>query len=878
MAEQQKSSSRRVLLVYPVKEIEKRWQAYWQELGLYRAPRKPDPGKKAYVLEMFPYPSGDLHMGHLKNYVIGDVVARLALKEGQQVLHPMGWDAFGLPAENAAIKRNIHPRDWTYRNIDTFRKTFQELGIGYDWDREIATCEPEYYRWTQWIFLKLYERGLAYRESGYVNWCPTCKTVLANEQVVQGRCERCGTPVVKKELEQWYFRITAYAERLLQDLKKLEGKWPDQVLKQQVNWIGRSEGVEIHFVLEETGDVLPVFTTRADTVFGVTFLTIAPEHKLVQKLLPRMPHRAEVEAYVQQALQMSEQDRTAAERPKTGVFTGLYVRHPFTGERVPLWVGDYVLASYGTGIVMGVPAHDQRDFEFARKFGLPIRVVIQPTEGEAPDPGTLDHAFEDYGVMVNSGEFSGLPSQEGIRRVAERLQALGLGGPTVTYRLRDWLISRQRYWGAPIPVVHCPKCGVVPVPEDQLPVRLPENVENFKPRGRSPLEDIPEFMNTSCPRCGGPARRDPDTMDTFVDSSWYFLRFTDPKNPGAPFDPEVANAWMPVDQYIGGAEHATKHLIYARFITKVLKDAGYLDHDEPFERLFTQGLVHMRFYWCPTCRRSIAGEAIATELEEREVQGEHRLVHRSCGTPVEERVEMMSKSRGNVVPVGPFVAQYGSDVARITILFAAPAERDMEWTDAGVEGAQRFLNRIWRLFEEVQPSRQVADAYRPEDAHGPERQLLRSLHTTIQAVRRDTRGFHFNTALARIMELLNDLYRYPDRQAPVVHAVFRDLLVLLSPFAPHLAEELWHRMGYDRPVVLEPLPEPDPHLLQQEVVEIPVQVNGKLRARIQVPRDADQETVVHQALDHPNVQRHLEGKTLRKVVYIPNRLLNLVVS
>ncbi len=870
-------SPRRRLLAYPVKEIEKRWQAYWEEQGIYRAPKKPDPGRKYYVLEMFPYPSGDLHMGHLKNYVIGDVVTRLALKQGKQVLHPMGWDAFGLPAENAAIKRNVHPRDWTYRNIETFRKTFRELGIGYDWDREIATCEPDYYRWTQWIFLKLYEQGLAYRESGFVNWCPTCKTVLANEQVVGGKCERCGTPVVKKELEQWYFRITAYAERLLEDLKKLEGKWPDQVLKQQVNWIGRSEGVEIHFVLEETGDHLPVFTTRADTLFGVTFLTIAPEHKLLKKLLPLMPHRREVETYVEQALQMSEQDRTAAERPKTGVFTGLYVTHPFTGEKIPLWVGDYVLATYGTGIVMGVPAHDQRDFEFAKKFGLPIRVVIRPKDGEPPNPQEMDHAFEDYGVMVNSGEFTGLSTEEGIQRIAEALKQRGLGGPTVSYRLRDWLISRQRYWGAPIPVVHCPRCGIVPVPEDQLPVRLPENVENFKPQGRSPLEDVPEFMNTTCPKCGGPARRDPDTMDTFVDSSWYFLRFTDPKNNGAPFDPNIANAWMPVDQYIGGAEHATKHLIYARFITKVLKDAGYLEHDEPFERLFTQGLVHMRFYWCPTCRRSIAGEAIDHEIEWRQEGEETVPVHRECGTPVEERLEMMSKSRGNVVPVGPFVAQYGSDVARVTILFAGPAERDMEWTDAGVEGAQRFLNRIWRLFEEVQPQRQVAETFDASSAQGPALELLRTLHATIQAVRQDAEAFHFNTALARIMELLNAMYRYPNRRAPVMQAVFRDLVLLLSPFAPHLAEELWHRMGYETSVVLEPLPEARPEFLVRETVEIPVQVNGRVRARIEIPRDADKETALEIALQHPQVQRYVEGKTLRKVVFVPNRLLNLVL-
>jgi leucyl-tRNA synthetase len=858
---------------YPFHEVEPRWQAFWQEIGLYRAPDRPE-RPKFYVLEMFPYPSGgDLHMGHLKNYAIGDVVARWALMQGYDVLHPMGWDAFGLPAENAAIKYGIHPKTWTDQNIVAYRHHLQLLGISYDWSRELATCWPDYYRWTQWLFLYLYHRGLAYRASEYVNFCPNCKTVLANEQVIDGLCERCKTPVVKKALEQWFFRITAYAERLLTDLQKLEGKWPDHILRQQAHWIGRSEGTEIHFRLAHRPDVrLPVFTTRADTLFGVTFLTIAPEHELLDTLLEDMDgtHRAAVEAYRQSALQKTDVERTAVGRPKTGVPTGLAVVHPYTGEALPLWVSDYVLAHYGTGIVMGVPAHDERDFEFARQYGLPVRPVVRPVDGVLPDPQTMGAAWVEKGIMEASGPFSGLPSDEGIRRIQEDLRARGLGGPAVSYRLRDWLISRQRYWGAPIPVVHCPQCGIVPVPEDQLPVRLPENVQNFLPTGRSPLEDVPAFMETTCPRCAGPARRDPDTMDTFVDSSWYFLRFIDAHNDRAPFDPEKANAWLPVDQYIGGAEHATKHLIYARFITKVLYDGGLLQYDEPFEHLFTQGLVLKRFWWCGHCLRPVE------ETEARKVQ-EETYLHTVCETTLESRLEMMSKSRGNVVPVGPFVEKHGADVARIAILFAGPPEKDFEWTDAIVEGGRNFLNRIWRLFLDT-PAGPVPTEVDPADLDAEALLFYIRLQKTVRSVREDVAQFRFNTAVAQLMAFLNTMYEFPDRSHPVFRHAWYVYVRLLAPFAPHLAEELWHRLGYSTTVFRSPFPVENPDYLVETVVEIPVQVNGRVRATLRVPVDTDPATVEAMARSHPNVARYLEGRHVQKVVYVPNRLLNFVVS
>ncbi len=850
---------------YPAREIERKWQKYWEEKGLHRAPDKP--GKKYYVLEMFPYPSGDLHMGHLKNYVIGDVVARVKKMEGYEVLHPMGWDAFGLPAENAAIKHGINPRDWTLKNIETFRKTLRMIGISYDWEREIGTCFPDYYKWTQYLFTLLYRRGLAYRKKEYVNYCPNCKTVLANEQVVNGKCERCGTPVVKKELEQWFFKITDYAERLLADLDKLRGHWPDYVIKQQENWIGRSFGTEIVFKYEKNPKIkFPVFTTRADTVFGVTFVTIAPEHPLIKEIWDDIEDKEAVEKYIHEASLKTDIERAAEEKEKTGVFTGVYLVHPLTGERVPLYVGDYVLVGYGTGIVMGVPAHDQRDFLFAKKHGLPIKVVIKPEDGPEPDPDTMERAYEEKGIMVNSGEFTGMTSEDGIKALQKKLKELGLGGEKVSYRIRDWLISRQRYWGAPIPVVYCEKCGVVPEPLDRLPVKLPENIKDYKPRGRSPLEDVEEFMNTTCPVCGGPAKRDPDTMDTFVDSSWYFLRYIDPKNEKEMFDKEKGNVWMPVDQYIGGKEHATKHLIYARFIQKVLYDEGMIDHDEPFLNLFTQGLVHKPFLYCKKCGKVVEPH----EVEEG--------VHKGCGGEVEERVEMMSKSRGNVVRVGPFVEEHGADVARITILFAGPAEKDMVWQDSGVEGARRFLNRIYNLFKKNRDILEKDPRVNTGELNREEKNLYILLQKTIFEVRKDAGEFSFNTAIARLMELLNALYSFKNRESMVFKRALFDFAILLAPFAPHLAEEIYSWVDGEKSVFERSFPSYDERYLSFDEIEIPVQVNGRVRGRITIEKGAQQEDALKKALSEPNIKKYTEGKSIVKVIFVKDKLLNIVVK
>lgn len=856
---------------YNPQEIEPKWQRFWEKHHLYRTPDFPEK-PKYYVLEMFPYPSGgDLHMGHLKNYTIGDVVARIKRMEGYDVLHPMGWDAFGLPAENAAIRFGVHPREWTYNNIATFKHHLKLVGLSYDWDREIATCDPTYYRWTQWLFLYLYHRGLAYRKSEFVNYCPSCKTVLANEQVLpNGTCERCKTPVERRELEQWFFKITAYADRLLEDLRKLKGKWPESVLKQQENWIGRSEGTEIHFRVKYPDLRLPVFTTRADTLFGVTFLTIAPEHPLLKDLLSVMPpeQRKTVETYVAEALTRSERERTEKKK-KTGVFTGIYAQHPYLDTPIPIWVGDYVLAQYGTGIVMGVPAHDQRDFEFARKYGIPVKVVVRPPHGDPPDPVTMTEAYEEKGIMIHSGPFTDMTSEDGIQAIQKDLARKGLGGKKVSYKLRDWLISRQRYWGAPIPVIHCPKCGVVPVPEKDLPVLLPEGAA-YQPTGRSPLEDVPEFIHTQCPQCGREARRDPDTMDTFVDSSWYFLRFIDPHNTEAPFDHAKVSAWMPVDQYIGGAEHATKHLIYARFITKVLYDGGLVPVDEPFDHLFTQGLVLKGFYYCSTCHQVVGDSNIVEENGQPfHRKGEER-------HPLEWRVEMMSKSRGNIEPVGVFVKTYGADVARVAILFAAPPDKDFEWTHGIVEGARSFLNRVWRLFMEVQPQNPPMEI--APNLKGEERKLAIALHQTIQGIHQDLAHFSFNTVVAKLMTLLNHLNNTTQRNTPTFAYALQVYVRLLAPFAPHLAEELWHRMGFEPSVFDHPYPKADPRYLESDEIEIPVQVNGKLRGVIRAPRDSHRDEIIERARKEESVARHLEGRTVVKVVYVPGRLVNFVVK
>lgn len=823
---------------YDFKEIEAKWQARWAAENLYKTPDFSD-RPKYYCLEMFPYPSGKLHMGHVRNYSIGDVVARFKTMQGYHVLHPMGWDAFGLPAENAAIKHgNVHPADWTMDNIRTMRAQLKQLGISYDWDREVATCHPGYYKWTQWLFLQLYHKGLAYKKKAAVNWCPSCATVLANEQVKEGACERCKTPVEKRELEQWFFKITAYAERLLKDLELLKG-WPEKVKIMQENWIGRSEGAEIRFKVADMDEEIVVFTTRPDTVFGVTYMVLAPEHPLVEKLVEGKPQSEAVRDFVRRVRNLNEIARTATDVEKEGLFTGAYCINPLNGERVPILVANYVLLEYGTGAVMGVPAHDQRDFEFARKYNLPIRVVIQPP-GEELDPQTMTEAYAGDGVMVNSGQFNGLSKDEGIRAVIAYLEEKGLGRGQVNYRLRDWLISRQRYWGAPIPIIYCDKCGIVPVPEEDLPVLLPRDVE-FKPTGQSPLADCPEFVNTTCPRCGGLARRETDTMDTFMCSSWYYYRYTSPREDKHPWDRARVDYWLPVDQYIGGVEHAILHLLYSRFFTKVLYDLGLVGIQEPFTNLLTQGMV----------------------LKDG---------------------AKMSKSRGNVVSPEEIVAKYGADTARLFILFAAPPERDLEWSDQGVEGCYRFLNRVWRLVASVAGGLLEAPPKPAGKLVGVNRQMHRLIHLTIKKVTEDIGNrFNFNTAVSAIMELVNALYQYKevpetDRDPAVLREGIEHLLILLAPFAPHITEELWEATGHRESIHKQPWPAYDPEAIVEDEITIVVQINGRVRERVLVPAGITPAQMQEVVLAQPRVQKLVEGKQIVKVIPVPGKLVNIVVK
>jgi len=825
------------MATYDPQAIERKWQKRWEEQGLYRTKRDPEK-KKYYCLEMFPYPSGRLHMGHVRNYSIGDVVARFKRMTGWNVIHPMGWDAFGLPAENAAIQRNIPPKEWTWDNIAYMRQQLKRLGFSYDWDLEVATCHPDYYRWTQWLFLKCYEKGLVYKQKAPVNWCPTCATVLANEQVVQGRCERCDTPVGKKSLSQWFFRITDYADRLLANLEKLPG-WPERVKTMQFNWIGRSEGAEIRFPIKGSDKSLAVFTTRPDTLFGVTYMVMAPEHEWVEELIAGKPGEAEIRAFIERVTRQDEITRTAADREKEGIFTGVYCINPVNGEEIPIYLGDYVLAGYGTGAIMAVPAHDQRDFEFARKYGIPVRVVIQ---GDEPlDPALMTEAYTGPGKLVNSGPYSGLPSEEAWERIVQDLEARGIGERKVNYRLRDWLISRQRYWGVPIPIITCPACGPVPVPESDLPVLLPENVQ-FRPTGQSPLVEREDFVNTTCPRCGGAAKRETDTMDTFVDSSWYFLRYADPKNAEAPFNRADVDYWMPVDQYIGGIEHAILHLMYARFFTMVLHDLGLVGVEEPFVNLLTQGMV----------------------LKDG---------------------AKMSKSKGNVVDPDHIIEKYGADTARLFILFAAPPERDLEWSDAGVEGSYRFLGRVFRLVNAALPQVQgVKPLQSGEGLDGKTKELRRLVHTTIKRVTEDVgRRMQFNTAISAIMELVNGIYAYrelpADEQRPeALREAIESVVVLLAPFAPHLAEELWHLLGREGSVHEERWPDYDRDAVVVDEIEIVVQVNGKVRDRLTVAADAKEEEIRALAVELPKVKEFLNGKAVRKVVVVPGRLVNVVIG
>ncbi len=813
---------------YEFEAVEQKWQRHWAETDQFRTEMLPD-RPKFYILEMLPYPSGALHMGHVRNYSLGDSIARFRRMQGYNVLHPIGWDAFGLPAENAAIKNRIPPGKWTQDNIARMKRQCKRMGWAYDWSREVTTCLPEYYRWNQWFFLQMYERRLAYKKKGTVNWCRECQTVLANEQVVDGRCWRDGSQVEERELEQWYWRITEYARELLEDLDRLAG-WPERVLTMQRNWIGRSEGAGIQFPIEGVADPIQVFTTRLDTIFGATFLVLAPEHELVRRWQDDPEQGPELRAFVEEMRQQDRESRIAEGGEKRGVFTGQWARNPYSGERIPIWTANFVLLEYGTGAIMAVPAHDQRDFEFARKYDLKIRVVVQ-SEG-VPAEGELEHAVADYGVLVNSGEFTGLSSEQAQRVMGEAAREQGFGEATITYRQRDWGISRQRYWGTPIPMINCPKCGTVPVPEEDLPVLLPE-AEGLE-LGGSPLARVPEFVNTRCPRCGGEGRRETDTMDTFVDSSWYFFRYADPHNDQLPYDPEVVRYWLPVDLYIGGIEHAVLHLIYMRFFNKVMRDLGLVKLDEPVKTLFTQGMV------------------------------------------IKDGAKM-SKSRGNTVSPDEVVEEYGADAVRLFIQFCAPPEGELEWNHQGLEGCSRFLRRLWRVAQEhrkIAPTRQGRGT-------DESRALLRKLHQTIEKVTQDLERMHQNTALAAIMELLNQVSVYHDGEGAdrsLLQQVLETMALLMSPFAPHFAEEMWELLGQPPgTAATSSWPAFEPELAREDEIQVVVQINGKVRSRFAASPAISGEEMEARALADERVQAHTEGKTVQKVIVVPKKLVNIVV-
>ena len=859
---------------YNPQQIEAKWQRVWAEQQTFRVTENSS-RPKFYCLEMFPYPSGRIHMGHVRNYAIGDVLARFKIMRGYNVLHPMGWDAFGLPAENAAIEQGVHPAAWTTENIRYMRNQLERLGISYDWSREINTCEPDYYKWNQWFFLKFYEKGLAYRKRSAVNWCPSCETVLANEQVEEGRCWRCESVVVQKELEQWFFRITAYAEELLTGCDRLPA-WPARVLTMQRNWIGKSIGVEVDFPLAEPLSDLPairIFTTRQDTIFGATFMSLAPESPLVERLVEGRPEAKAVREFVARVSRQEKALRIAADRVKEGVFTGACAVNPFTLEPIPIWVANFVLYEYGTGAIMAVPAHDQRDFEFANTYGIPVRLVIQNPEGTLREP--LTAAYEEQtGTLVNSGQFSGLPVAEGKERIADFIETCGTGARTVNYRLRDWGISRQRYWGTPIPIIYCQKCGTVPVPEADLPVMLPKDVP-FTGKGASPLAQAEAFVKTTCPKCKGPARRETDTMDTFVDSSWYFLRYCSPHETTRPVDPAKVDRWMAVDQYIGGIEHAVLHLLYARFFTKAVRDLGLVKVDEPFTSLLTQGMVCMETYRCEE-----HGWLLPTEVNKDGWRC------KQCGKPVERgRVEKMSKSRKNIVDPEHLIVAYGADTARLFSLFAAPPEKDLEWSNAGVEGAYRFLGRVWRLVHDLAPLLKQSNGDHVVAASPMASDLRRLTHKTIKKVTDDIeQEFQFNTAIAALMEFVNGLYKVDARQVKAktdlsaIREAIETLLILLTPFAPHIAEELWAATGHAKSLAHERWPVFDDALLQEEVLTIPVQVNGKLRSKVTVPADWSKERVIAASKSDAKVGEWIKGKTIKKVVYVEKRLVNIVVG
>lgn len=852
---------------YTPAAIEEKWQKTWDEQGLDTASE--DASKpKFYALSMFPYPSGNLHMGHVRNYTITDVIARVRRMQGYRVLHPMGWDAFGLPAENAAIDRGIHPAQWTYQNIDQMRAQLKQLGLSYDWNREVATCAPDYYKWTQWSFLQFLKAGLAYQKEAAVNWDPVDQTVLANEQVdSEGRSWRSGAKVERRLLRQWFLKITAYADELLQDLDKLPG-WPDRVRLMQENWIGKSTGARVVFTTA-AGDELPVFTTRPDTLWGATFMVLSPEHPLVEKLTTP-EQQAAVAAYQAEAAAKSDIDRTDDTKEKTGVWTGSDAVNPVNGEHIPIWIADYVLMGYGTGAIMAVPAHDDRDFAFARKFGLAVKVVVQP-EGETLDGNTMTTAWPGEGVMVNSGPLDGIPAGKGegqsVAAAIQWLEANGKGKGEANYRLRDWLISRQRYWGVPIPVVHCPSCGTVPVPDAQLPVELPENVE-FSGRGASPLAQLEDWVNVPCPSCGEPAKRETDTMDTFIDSSWYFLRFADARNADAIFDSAKANDWLPVDQYVGGIEHAILHLLYSRFFTKVLRDRGLINFDEPFSRLLTQGMVQNITYKNPKTGKYLPLDQVNPD-DPKDPE---------TGDPLEVFYEKMSKSKYNGVAPQDVLAKYGADTARMFILFKAPPEKDLEWDDADVEGQYRFLNRVWRLVTDF-ADRETPTAATSPDLSKPEKELRRAIHTAIKEISEDIEGdYQLNTAVSELMKLSNALTDSPAKESAVYTEGIQTLVKLLAPFAPHIAEELWHRLGHTESVHHQGWPVLDEAALVADEITLVIQIMGKTRGTIDVPADSDKAALEQYARESEVAQRYIAGKEIKKVIVVPGKLVNFVVA
>jgi leucyl-tRNA synthetase len=847
--------------------IEQKWQQIWQEQGAYKTledPKKP----KFYALSMFPYPSGDLHMGHVRNYVITDVIARLKTMQGYRVLHPMGWDAFGLPAENAAIDRGVPPAQWTYQNIAHMKKQLQQLGLSLDWERELATCSPDYYRWTQWLFLQFYEAGLAYQKEAAVNWDPIDQTVLANEQVdSEGRSWRSGAIVERKLLRQWFLKITDYAEQLLADLDKLTG-WPDRVKLMQANWIGKSMGAYLEFPIKDSTEKIGVFTTRPDTVFGVTYVVLAPEHPLTAQVTTG-DRQAQVDTFIQEISQESELERTAEDKPKRGIWTGGIAINPFNGREIPILIADYVLYEYGTGAVMGVPAHDTRDFKFAKENDLPIAVVIVPDDADSRDL-TLSDAYTEAGVMVNSGQFTGMVSTKGKRAIIDYAEKNDLGKAKVQYRLRDWLISRQRYWGCPIPVIHCPSCGIVPVPEADLPVPLPEKID-LRGRGPSPLAQLEDWVNAPCPSCGEPARRETDTMDTFIDSSWYYLRFTDALNQKQAFDSKKVNDWMAIDQYVGGIEHAILHLLYSRFFTKVLRDRGLLNFDEPFQRLLTQGMVQGKTYFNPN--KLGKDKWIPSHLVDPSDP-----VDPKTGDRLEVCYATMSKSKGNGVAPEEVIAKYGVDTARMFILFKAPPEKDLEWDEADVEGQFRFLNRIWRLVSDYlanKPS-QVAN---PTELTKGEKDLRRAIHTAIKEVSDDLQeGYQFNTAISELMKLSNALNDAKCYDSQVYREGIDTLLLLLAPFAPHLAEDLWQQLGHSSSIHQQDWLRYDSQALEVDEITLVIQIMGKTRGTIQVPAKADKAELERYARESEVAQRYLEGKTIKKAIVVPGKLVNFVAQ